>query len=601
MKNITRILFIFNKKDRWAISGLGMLMLVSAALETIGVALIFPLMSLITRPEIVVENVWLNKFYVVTHCSSHNQFIFLLSFLFFMVFVFKNTFMICMLYLQENFLATRRYQLHTKLYNAYLTSPYIFHVQNNSAVLMRNIDEIGTVFQSVIQPALKIITDMVIIFFLAAMLFMHNSVVTCVIVFFIGGAALSINFIFRRKLISLGAIRVDAKAQNYKLFFQGLGGIKDVQVLQREKLFIDRYSHEINRFLQANKVTSIIQQAPRLVMEVLTIGGMLLIVSILIGQSQDMSKIIPTLSLFALGTFRLLPSLTRIVTGINQLHYSQEIIDLLCYENERLEGFGYKKGANGENEDAQTDISFGKSIELSNLSFKYPSREEKVIKNLSLSIPKGKSIALAGLSGSGKTTLVDMILGLLPPLNGAISVDGINIRENLRAWRKHLGYVAQFIFIADESVRSNIAYGIPSELIDEEAVKKALQAAQLWDVVQDLTDGLDTILGENGVRLSGGQRQRIGIARALYHNPDVLILDEATSSLDGETEYEVTRAIEQLSKSKTLIVIAHRLSTVKKCDTIYFLHEGEIVDQGSFEELMGRNEQFSKMANLVSF
>ena len=594
---LRKIACLFSRKDKWQIFGFTIMLLVSAILETFGIALIFPLMSLMTNPGIIHSNAILKYFYDNLHMASDKQFILTVTFLVLFMFVAKNAFMVWMLYLQERFLETRRLALHKKLYTAFIRSPYIFHLQNNSAILVRNIGEVETIFQSILQPVLRIITDACIAAFLAGLLLVHNPKATLVIFVLLGGSVYLFYVIFKKKLVELGKVRISSHGKALKSFFQGLGGIKDVQVLNRENSFINAYVSNTAQSLHARKVFSLLNQVPRLGIEVLTIGIMLFVMVFLILREQNFVTIIPTLSLFALGSFRILPALNRLLPSFQQLNFNYDAVDLLYDELQRIE-----KGRIGFEESPafKEKLNFTQQIELKDLKFRYPSRDIEVIKDISMTIPKGRSTAFVGSSGAGKTTLIDMILGLLPPTSGKILVDGKDIQECMTGWRKNIGYVSQFIFIADDTLRANIAFGIPENEIDEAALIRTAEAARLTDVIKKLPLGFDTILGENGVQLSGGQRQRVGIARALYHNPEVLILDEATSLLDGETEREVTQAIEKLSHEKTFIVIAHRLSTVKNCDNIWFMEDGKIADQGTFAELLAKNEQFLKMANGVS-
>jgi ABC-type multidrug transport system fused ATPase/permease subunit len=312
----------------------------------------------------------------------------------------------------------------------------------------------------------------------------------------------------------------------------------------------------------------------------------------MVWQNKEMSHIIPTLALFALATLRLLPSITRVMSNLTLLRFCKKAVDVVYSDlNWAKEGaeLDQNRMASKENlaQKAAKPFVLSNNLELNNIRFKYPNSTSYAIDEIDIKIHKGESVALIGPSGSGKTTLVDMILGLLEPTEGSILIDGEDVRKNLRSWRKSIGYIPQSIFLSDDTVKNNVAFGVPADEIDEAAVRRALRAAQLNEFVNTLPHKLETLVGERGVRLSGGQRQRIGIARALYHNPDILILDEATSSLDTETELEVTRAIEELSGEKTLILIAHRLSTAKKCQRIYKIAQGKIVAAGSFQDVVG--------------
>ncbi len=591
-----KILGLFNRRDHYIISGLGLMMLISAALETLGVGLVLPLMSLIMNPEIIHTNSWLNFLYTFLGFTTDRNFLIFLSLAFMGVFVGKNVYALLFFYCQERFFILKRLVMHSRLYTAYLKAPYTYHLENNSTTLMRNIDEVGTLFQSFLVPLIQILTEATVLLCIVTLLVINEPTVAMIAFLCLGGSAFIINRVFKNQLIYLGQVKLDSNAEMNKAFFQGLGGIKDVQALRRETEFIRTYDQSITKFLRSILLRGLISQSPRLIMEVVVVVGMLSIIFYLLMQEKDIATIVPTLSFFALAVYRIMGSMSKILSQVNNLNYSKEIVELIYNEIHYLDQI---KSQHEPGEDAK-DLLFQRQIELKNISFHYPKREQKVINHLSLTIPRGAAVAFAGPSGAGKTTLVDIILGLLEPTEGQILADNLDIQSCMYAWRKSIGYIPQFVYICDDTVRRNVAFGIPEDQIDENALEKAIEAAQLKSVVDELPEGMETMLGERGVKLSGGQRQRIGIARAIYHDPSILILDEATSSLDGETEREVTSAINRFSGKKTLIIIAHRLTTVKNCDTIYFMQNGQIIDSGSYDQLMSNNTQFQKMAGLIA-
>jgi ATP-binding cassette, subfamily B, bacterial PglK len=598
LKNVGQILKLFSRRDQWSLVGLAVMMLVAAVLESFGIGLVFPLMSIISNPESVQQSKWLSRIYELLQLESEHSLLLIVAGAYWFLLAVKNLFIAGMVKWQYWFFTKKRFETHTRMYIAYLHAPYTFHLHNNSATLMRNIDEAGTIFVSILIPITLIVTDVFTSVAIIGLLLYMQTWIVIPTFFFLGICVSSINLYYRRKLRRYGKNKMEGMADQHKAFLQGLGGIKDVQVLKREGEFVAAYREGMWKYLNAVTRMQIITQLPRLLLEVVTISVMVVVLFLMLKQNQSISTVLPTLSLFVMAGLRLSPSLGRMAINFNQLNFSRDVVELVLGEIEKLKGMGawdteYESLPKSGEQKVLQDC-----IELQQGFYRYPGRENNVIDGVSLRIPRSTSVAFVGSSGAGKTTLIDILLGLLPLTQGKVLIDGIDIHEDIGAWRKQIGYVPQFIYICDDTVRRNVAFGIPAALIDEKALNRAIQAAQLDDVVEELPQGLDTLLGERGVRLSGGQRQRIGIARALYHNPEVLILDEATSSLDGETESEVASAIEKLSGEKTLIIIAHRLSTVRHCDQIYLMEGGRVIAEGCYQSLMEKNVQFRKMAGL---
>jgi len=374
---------------------------------------------------------------------------------------------------------------------------------------------------------------------------------------------------------------------------QGLGGVKEAKILGREPFFLSRHRIHRKELVRSLESVQIIQQLPRLYFETLAVFALLSVILVTLLQGMKGPEILPTLALFAASAFRLIPSLNRVISSLNKIRFGTHALDMIVHEFRSLEE---EKNLLWQ----QTGVipALTDQLSLKNITYAYPNTEEKVLSNICLEIPKGTSVGFVGSSGAGKTTLIDIILGLLTPTEGTVLVDGVDIQNGLSAWQKQIGYIPQDIYLCDDTLRGNIAFGIPEKEISETQVSQAVQSAQLQAFIEKLPQGLDTVVGERGVRLSGGQRQRVGIARSLYHNPQVLVMDEATAALDNETEAEIMKAIEKLSGEKTLIMIAHRLTTVKNCDCLYFLEGGKIRAQGTYEQLRDRDEHFMKMARV---
>lgn len=353
---------------------------------------------------------------------------------------------------------------------------------------------------------------------------------------------------------------------------QGLGGVKESRVLGREGYFVDAYRASSAGYARAMRYLATVSQLPRLYLETLVAGGILLLLGVAMARHEGSEVVVPTLALFGAAAFRLLPSVNRIIASITNIRYHESAVEVIHRDMGLMAGAGAHREADAPGPGGE--LQFAHDIELRDVCFQYPESNVTTLNGVSLVILKGSAVALVGPSGAGKTTLVDVLLGLLQPTSGAVLVDGQDVHAHLRSWQRRIGYIPQVIYLSDDTLRRNVAFGVPDPDIDDEKVWKALESAQLAGLVRAWPDGLTAVVGERGVRLSGGQRQRIGIARALYHDPEVLVLDEATSSLDGATERDIMSAIEALAGNKTLIVIAHRLSTVERCDRTYWIRDG---------------------------
>jgi len=409
-----------------------------------------------------------------------------------------------------------------------------------------------------------------------------------------GGGGFLFLRITQKKTFDSGRVSREARNDMNRMVLQGLGGFKDARVLNREKLFLEQF----HTFAESNKdatiYQSVVKSLPKPIIETLMVLGILTITLIMVYEGRSFDQIIPVLTLFGVAAVKLMPVFSVLIQQITTIRYSAPSVDAVCEDLDLLE-IKYKKFRDQILKKA-VKMPVNEGIELKSISYKYPKSDEYAVENINLTIPKGSAVAFVGASGAGKTTLVDIILGLLTPESGTIEVDGRDIYNNIRGWMKNIGYIQQSDYLFDEKIFRNIAFGIPDDEIDYTKLNSALNAAQLVEVVDRLPRGLKTRVGERGVRLSGGQRQRVTIARALYNNPQVLIMDEATSALDNITEKFVIEAIERLRGDRTIIMIAHRLTTVQNCDMIYLMEEGEIVANGTYDELIENSKQFRKMS-----
>jgi ABC-type multidrug transport system fused ATPase/permease subunit len=408
----------------------------------------------------------------------------------------------------------------------------------------------------------------------------------------LGGAYAGVYLLVRKRLTRLGRERTEANLQQFQAASEGLGGIKDIKLLGKEGMFLRRYAEAARRYARARAMHETIEKVPHYLIETVAFGGMLLIIMYLLVVRGSVAQVVPTVGLYAFASYRLLPAVKEIFSGVAKVRFNVAALEIIHADLQ------YRRAATAAKVRKAKPLACRRAIELENVTFAYPGSDKPVLKNFNLKIAANTSVAFVGATGSGKTTLVDLILGLLEPVAGRLLVDGVPIEEaNRRNWQNNLGYVSQHIYLFDDTIAHNIALGVPPRRVDKQAVVRAAKIANLHEFVMgELPKGYATKVGERGVRLSGGQRQRVGIARALYHNPDVLIFDEATSALDTVTERGVFEAVDNVAKTKTVITIAHRLSTIRNCDTIFVISKGRIVAKGRYDELMESSPQFRAMA-----
>lgn len=555
-------------------------MLFGVALETLGIGLIIPALALMTQGDIGSKNpilpLWLQ------HFGTLSQTQLLIGGLLTLVGVYsvKALFLGYLAWQQAGFVFGLRSNLSQRLFAGYLRQPYTFHLQNNSAQLIRNVINHVADITNVIQKGLMLITETMVMLCIAALLVAVEPLGALLVVSTLGLAGWGFNRLTRSRVLLWGQALQHHDGLRIQHLQQGLGGAKDVKLLGREADFLAQYWIHNDGSASVGKRQDALGALPRLWLELLAVTGLVILVFGMIWQGKPLEALLPTLGLFAAAAFRLMPSSNRVISAVQSVHYALPVIDTLYNEFRQF-------NASPPTADSRP-LPFKSALTLSRVSFNYPSTEAQALRDVSLTIPHGSSIGFIGGSGAGKSTLVDIILGLLPPTAGTIMVDGIDIQSNLRGWQDQIGYVPQSIFLTDDTLRRNVAFGLPNDQIDEAAVWRAIRAAQLEQFVKDLPQGLETLVGERGIRLSGGQRQRIGIARALYHDPSVLVLDEATSSLDSTTESGVMEAVRALQGKKTLIIVAHRLSTVEHCNRLYRLEQGKLIEEGDAAVILRR-------------
>lgn len=557
---------------------LSALLLIGVFMEMLGLGLMLPILSIMLNKEIGTQYPALKPALEFLGNPTQTQLVIGGLIVLVCFYVFKLIFILFLNWRQARFTSRLSAEIAHKLLSGYLKMPYAFHLQRNSSQLISNIQGEVSIFSTVTQAVMTLQTEISIIIGAAAMLIFVEPVGATIVTFFLGISAVGFHRLTRKKLLSWGLKRQKYDQQINKHVIQALNGVKDVKLLGRESYFLSRFSESNYAKIAINTKQQTLLQFPRVYLELLSVIGLAGLIILMMIQKKPVEQFIPTLGIFVSAAFRMIPSLNRIMASTQSIRFAQPVVNILYDELVLIQSV--PEPSNRE------QIDFRTNIRLHNLHFRYDSATNEALKNVSFSIPSGSTVGFIGPSGSGKSTLVDVILGLLTPSAGEVLVDNSNIQSGIRAWQDQIGYVPQSIYLTDDTIRRNIAFGIPTEQIDDASVEKALKSAQLDEYINSLPEGLETFVGERGVRLSGGQRQRIGIARALYRNPSVLVLDEATSALDTNTEKGVMQAITALKGTKTILIVAHRLSTVENCDILYRFNHGVVEAAGSPAEIL---------------
>lgn len=564
------------------------MIIVMAFLDTLGVASILPFMAILTNPEIIETNTFLNTFFhtsKVLGIESEQQFLFFMGILVLFLLIASLLFKALTTYAQVRFVRMREYTIGKRLVEGYLRQPYSWFLNQNSADLGKNIlSEVGQIIQTCIMPMVEFISKGLISFSLIIMLIIASPALSVIIGFTLVGTYAIIFYFTNYHLSQVGKKRLKNNQLRFTTLNEAFGGIKELKAGNLEQTYINRFASSAEIFARAQASAQVIAQLPRFMLEAIAFGGVLSIILYLMSKGESFSDALPILSLFVFAGYRLMPALQQVYSSATQLTF---IAPALAKLKEDLKIYVPFK-----EEDDNNVISFNKKICLKNISYSYPNTKRTSLHNINLNIPKNNKVGLVGKTGSGKTTIIDILLGLLDPQKGSLEVDDQIIdKNNIRAWQKCIGYVPQNIYLSDDTIAANIAFGVDPKDLNYDAIEKASKTANLHDfVVDELPQQYQTHIGERGIRLSGGQKQRIGIARALYHNPKVLILDEATSALDNQTELLVMSSINNLNKNTTIIMVAHRLNTVKNCDIIFNFEKGQLINQGKFDEIMKNNQ-----------
>ena len=559
---LSKINSILNSKEKKGILVIFVLSLVSVFFDMLSIGMVLPILTLVLKGE--ESNTFIDDFFRYLFGNiEHSEILFIVITISISAFLIKTIIYAFVLWKQAKFSFGLLESLSIRMFSGYINSSYEYHLQNNSAKLLNNsTNEIGMFIKNLITPALSLLTELIVVLALIILLLFVAPVETIYISTLMISMIWIINYSTKNKISKWGKER---QFHQEKVIFnlqQGLSAIKDIKIIGCESEFIKRYKYNNKNNIRVTKNQHVVQQLPRLILDL----GVIIMIMVLVGlmslSGSSADDIIPILGIYAAALYRILPSSNRVVSSIQTFKYGLPVLDSINLEFRKI------NNNNNNNNNNKNDEIINGEIEIQNLDFKYLNDSNYILQGTSFKIDSGDVVGVVGNSGSGKSTLVDILLGLLEPTSGKISVSGIDINSNLLKWRSWIGYVPQTICLIDDSIRNNIAFGISNELISDTRVTNAVKMANLNSLVENLPDGLNSIIGENGVRLSGGQRQRIGLARALYRDPSILILDEATSSLDAKTEKKIMDSIYSLSKKMTIIIVAHRVSTLNKCDYI---------------------------------
>ncbi len=578
---LSKLNYIFTRRDKIKILMLMIIVIAGSFLELLAVSIFSPFINVIMEPEKLYDNGAMLFIYNLFHFQSTEYFLAGIAAGIIIIYVVKNIYII----VEKNAIYRFSYRIQksmsTSLLKAYMQEPYTFHLNKNIAVLQRSMQEDTDQFTKGIIHIMEMGAEVCVCIALSVYLYIESHSITIIVAGLLLICLAFFSFLSKKYSSVWGREGQQYKSQVYQWMNQSLGGIKEIKVLNRQDDFIEHYDRCFSKYVRVLRLNRLIGVIPKYIIEMVSMTGLLaaVIFKIFFGQ-KDLVDFVPQLAVFAVAAFRLLPSVGRINEHLSAVLYAMPSLDLIYNDLKEVER------ADTGSQAYDDSWHFKDKIEVKKVTYRYPDGDVDVIENASFNIARGQTVAFVGASGAGKSTMVDVMLGLLPPKYGKIYADGMNIYKNLCTWQKEIGYIPQAIYLSDDTIRNNVAFGIKEENIDENAVMRALEQAQMHEFIEGLPEGLNTFVGDRGVRLSGGQRQRIGIARALYHDPEILVLDEATSALDNETESAVMEAIEKLQGQKTILIIAHRLTTIQNADVIFAVDDGKVKVK-SKQEVLG--------------
>lgn len=580
MKKIfKKLMVLLDGKQKRQMIGIIVLMLIGGILESLGISLIVPVMTIVIDPGAIQSKPYLAACYSFFNCQSTTQFAMIIMLALILVFVIKNIFLYFLNVAQLHFVYTNQFATSQRMMINFMKRPYEYYLNADTSVIQRNITSDVNNMYGLILSLLQLISEIIVFVCLVAILFIQDARMTLFIAALLISVLLIVKLVIKPVMVKAGKDNQDYYSGLYKWIDESVTGIKEIKISSKENYFINGYGECGAGYVNAVQKYNLYNSTPRLLIETVCIAGMVGYMMFVMWNGTDLTNLLPQLTVLAAAAARLLPSANRINNYTTSISYfepffmnvSDNLQDEIHDDSVSYDPKAYRKDA------PVTKLPVKREIELKDISYKYPGTETYVLEDADMTIPVGKSVGVVGTSGAGKTTIIDVLLGLLKVENGEILADGVEVRDHYQSWLKNIGYIPQTIFMIDSTIRKNVAFGCPDSEIDDEKVWQALKEAQLDTYVRALPEGLDTKIGERGIRLSGGQRQRIGIARALFEDPEVLVLDEATSALDGETEAAIMESINRLHGRKTLIIIAHRLQTIEKCDMVYRIKDGKAV------------------------
>jgi ABC-type multidrug transport system fused ATPase/permease subunit len=592
---VRKILRLLEPRDVRQAGSVLALVILMALVEAVGIASIMPFLAVLANPEVVETNRYLAWAYQASGAESRNDFLFLLGAATFTLLVGSALLRALSLWIQLRFTFLQVHKIGLRLLTRYLGQPYHwFFNRHSSDFLVLILHEVSNVVQNLVYPSMLLVANTVSVTLILAILLVVDPVLALSAAAILG-LVYAVVFVFARSYLErTGQERIEANQQRHKALHESFGSVKYVKVAGQERRFADRFRRPSDRMARRSITAAIIGELPSLAMQVLVFGGMLIVLLYLISAHGGVQGALPVVGLFAVAGYRLMPALQGLYKSLSQIRFALPSLDALLRDVAEL---GSLDAHDDQVLPDGPSVQLERALELQRVSYTYPGAEREALRAVDLRIDAYTKVGVVGTTGAGKTTLVDIVLGLLSPTSGRMLVDGQVVdRGNVRSWQKGVGYVPQNIFLLDDSVAMNVAFGLYPDEVDTAAVERAARLANLHEFVTgELPQGYATVVGEQGIRLSGGQRQRIGIARALYHDPGVLVFDEATSALDNVTEQVVMEAIHALGRTKTILIVAHRLSTVRHCDRIIVLEHGRVVADGAFDELVRDNEQFRSM------
>lgn len=573
--------YLFDRRQKRQLIGLGVLILIGGLLETLGVSLLLPVVGAFMDPDAIMDNVLVGRIAGILHIETSRQLLTYMLVALIVLYISKNAYLLFLTYVQNTFVTRNRNRMISRVMREFLNRPYEDYLGADIPTVFRLTDsDIPSAFQLIL-VMIQMITEIVVAVSLCIVLVLASPGLCLFVVVIFLGMTLLITKQLKPRLNKIGHRNQTIQSRIAKWRIQSIYGLKDVKVLHREEFFVRNYYESGAIGANVARNYAVFNNLPRLLIETVFMASMFLFILVYMLRGGDMTVLVPQLTAFAMAAIRMLPGINRINTYLSEIAYAQPCLDYLydnLNENMKKDVNGSVTGLTGDRQPQLPKLELQDKIVLDHITYAYPNTEKNIFTDAHMEVRKGQSVGIMGPSGAGKSTIVDILLGLLHVQAGEITCDGVNIFDNYPSWLAKIGYIPQSIYLIDESIRDNIAFGIDADRIDDKRIWEVLEEAQLKEFVEELPDGLETTIGDRGVRISGGQRQRLGIARALYHNPEILVFDEATSALDGDTEKAVMDAINSFHGRKTMVIIAHRLNTIAKCDVIYKVEDEKITE-----------------------